>query len=154
MNPDYEKQLEAEISRELRALPELAAPPALADRILSAIAQRDRVPWYRRSWVSWPPALQVASFAALMVVFGGLCLASWQLAQSGTAAAAAHRVGEYCSWFNVIANTLAALTNAAILAVKKLGPGFLAAGLFLAGMGYALCVGLGTVYFRLGFAKR
>jgi hypothetical protein len=154
MNPDYEKQLEAEISRELKALPELAAPPALAGRILTAIEQRHRVSWYRRSWVTWPPALQAASFAVLAALFAGLCLESWQLAQSGTAAAAAHRVGEYCSWFNVLANTLAALTNAAILAVKKLGPGFMAAGLLLAGMGYALCVGLGTVYFRLGFAKR
>ena len=58
MNPDYDKQLEAAISRELKALPELAAPAALASRVMAAIEQRARVPWYRRSWQTWPVALR------------------------------------------------------------------------------------------------
>jgi hypothetical protein len=38
--------------------------------------------------------------------------------------------------------------------VKKLGTGFIVTCLVAAGIGYAMCVGLGTVYFRLAFAKR
>jgi hypothetical protein len=154
MNPDYEKQLEAEIGRELKALPELTAPDALVNRVLRTLEQRARLPWYRRSWQTWPVAWQAASFAMLLALFGGLCLGGWELSQTGTATFALHRAGEWFSGLNVITNTLNALAGAAVLIVKKLGTGFIAAALVFAGLGYALCVGLGTVYFRLAFAKR
>ena len=41
-----------------------------------------------------------------------------------------------------------------VLVVKKLGTGFIVTCLVAMGIGYAMCVGLGTVYFRLAFAKR
>jgi hypothetical protein len=154
MNPDYEKQLEAEISRELKALPELAAPPVLAGRVLRVIEQRARLPWYRRSWATWPAALQAASFAVLVILFGGLCLAGWHLSQTSSITLALHRMETCLSGLDVMVNTFSALANAAVLMVKKLGAGFLVSALVLIGLGYALCIGLGTVYFRLGFAKR
>jgi hypothetical protein len=51
-------------------------------------------------------------------------------------------------------NTFGVLVNAALLAAKKLGTGFIVACLVAVGLGYALCVGLGTVYFRLALAKQ
>ena len=154
MNPDYEKRLEAEISRELKALPELAAPPALAGRVMAAIGQRARVPWHRRSWQTWPAALQASSLVVLLALFGGLCLGGWELSQTGIATLALHRVGAWLSGFNVIGNTLNVLANAALFAVKKLGTGVIVACLVVVGLAYAMCVGLGTVCFRLAFAKR
>ena len=154
MNPDYDKQLEAAISRELKALPELAAPGALANRVMAAIGQRARVSWYRRSWQTWPVALQAAALVVMLALFGGLCLGGWQLSQIGTATLALHRVGEWFSGLNVIGNTFSVLVNAAVLVAKKLGTGFIVACLVAAGTGYAMCIGLGTVYFRLAFAKR
>ena len=154
MNPDYDKQLEAAISRELKALPELAAPVALASRVMAAIEQRARVPWYRRSWQTWPAALQAASLVVLLVLFGGLCYGGWELAQTGTATLALHRAGEWFSGLSVIGNTFNVLVNAAVLAVKKLGTGVIVACLVAVGIGYAMCIGVGTVYFRLAFAKR
>jgi hypothetical protein len=154
MNPDYDKQLEAAISRELKALPELSAPTALASRVMAAIEQRARVPWYRRSWQTWPAALQAASLAVLLALFGGLCLGGWQLSQTGTATLALHRAGEWFSGLGVIGNTFNVLVNAAVLVVKKLGTGFIVACLVTVGTGYAMCIGVGTVYYRLAFAKR
>ena len=154
MNPDYDQRLEAEISRELKTLPELTAPPALANRVLAALVQRARIPWYRRSWQTWPPALQAASLAVLLGLFGGLCLAGWELSQTGAVTLALHQAGEWFSGLNLIADTFNVLMNAVALVLKKLGTGFIVTGLILVGMGYALCVGLGTVYFRLAFAKR
>ena len=154
MNPDYDKQLEAAISRELKALPELTAPGALANRVMAAIGQRARVPWYRRSWQTWPVALQAASLVVLLVLFGGLCLGGWQLSQAETTTLALHRVGEWFSGLSMIQNTFNVLVNAGVLVVKKLGTGFIVACLVAVGTGYAMCVGLGTVYFRLAFAKR
>jgi hypothetical protein len=154
MNSDYDKQLEAAISRELKALPELAAPGALANRVMAVIGQRARVPWYRRSWQTWPGALQAASLVVLLALFGGLCLGGWQLSQTETVSFALHRVGEWFSGLTVIGNTFHVLVNAVLLAVKKLGTGFIVTGLVIVCLGYAMCVGLGTVYFRLAFAKR
>ena len=154
MNPDYDKQLEAAISRELKALPELSAPTALASRMMAAIEQRARVPWYRRSWQTWPAALQAASRVVLLALFGGLCLGGWQLSQTGTATLALHRAGEWFSGLGVIGNIFNALANAAVLVVKKLGTGFIVACLVVMGTGYAMCIGAGTVYYRLAFSKR
>jgi len=154
MNPDHDKQLEAAISRELKALPDLAAPGALANRVMAAIGQRARVPWYSRSWQTWPAALQASSLVVLLALFGGLCLGGWQLSQTGTATLALHRVGEWFSGVNVIGNTFNVLAGAAVLVAKKLGTGFIVACLVALGTGYAVCIGLGTVYFRLAFAKR
>jgi hypothetical protein len=154
MNPDYDKQLEAAISRELKALPELAAPTALASRVMAAIEQRTRVPWYRRSWQTWPVALQAASLVVLLTLFGGLCYGGWELSQAEATTLALHRVGGWFSGLNVIGNTFNVLLNAAVVVVKKLGTGFIVTGLIIVCLGYALCVGLGTVYYRLAFAKR
>jgi hypothetical protein len=154
MNPDYDKQLEAAISRELKALPELAAPGVLANRVMAALEQRVRVPWYRRSWQMWPMVLQAAVLVVLLALFGGLCLAGWELSQAEATTFALHRVGEWFSGLSMIENTFNVLESAAVLVVKKLGTGFIVTCLVAAGIGYAMCVGLGTVYFRLAFAKR
>jgi hypothetical protein len=154
MNPDYNKQLEAAISRELKALPELTAPAVLANRVMAALEQRARVPWYRHSWQMWPVALQAAALFVLLVLFGGLCVAGWELSQAEATTLALHRVGEWFSGLSMIENTFKVLVSAAVLVVKKLGTGFIVTCLVAAGIGYAMCVGLGTVYFRLAFAKR
>jgi len=72
MNSDYEKRLEAEIDRELKALPELRAPTTLLVRVRSAVAQRAAVPWYRQSWQMWPMIWRVTAMAVLLASFGGL----------------------------------------------------------------------------------
>ncbi len=154
MNPDYDKQLEAAINRELKTLPELTAPSALANRVMAAIGQSARVPWYRRSWQMWPAAWQAASLVVLLALFGGLCLGGWQLSQAEVTTFALHRVAEWFYGLNVIGNTFSALINAAVLVAKKLGTGFIVACLVAMGTGYAMCIGLGTVYYRLAFAKR
>jgi len=154
MNPDYDKQLDATISRELKALPELAAPGVLANRVMAALGQRARLPWYRRSWQMWPVNLQAVSLVVLLALFGGLCLAGWELSQAEATTFALHRVGEWFSGLSMIENTFNVLESAAVLVVKKLGTGFIVTCLVAAGIGYAMCVGLGTVYFRLAFAKR
>lgn len=154
MNAEYDKRLEAEISRELKALPELAAPGTLVNRVMAALEQRATVPWYHRSWQTWPAALQTASLIVLLALFGGLCLAGWELSQAKALTQALHRAGEWVSRLNLIGNTLNVLGSAALLAVKKLGTGVIVACLAAVGLGYALCVGLGTVYFRLAFAAR
>ena len=67
---------------------------------------------------------------------------------------AAHRVGQWFSGLNTIGSLLNILAGSVALVVKKLGTSFIIACLVAAGLGYAMFMGLGTVYFRLAFAKR
>ena len=154
MNLDNDSQLELEISRELKALPELTAPASVANRVLAAIELRLNVPWYRRSWVTWPLALRMASLVAMLAMFGGLCLAGWEVSRTETIMSATHRAGQWFSELNTIGSVLNILAGSAALVVKKLGTTFIVACLVAAGLGYAIFLGLGTVYFRLAFAKR
>jgi hypothetical protein len=154
MNSEHDNRLEAVISRELKGLPELAAPDSLAARVMAVIEQEANVPWYRRSWQSWSAGIRATSFAALLVLFGGLCFGGWELSHAEAATAALHRAGEWLSGLNTIGNTLAVLANSTVLIIKKLGTGFMIGCLLSMSLAYAMCVGLGTMCVRLAFTKR
>jgi len=154
MNSNHDQQLESAIRRELKALPELTAPSAVASRVMAAIERQQQLAWYRRSWTTWPTGVQLASLTAMLMMFGGLCFAGWELSHGQTIAQAGHRLGQWFSGLNAITGMLGVLAESIVLVVKKLGTTFIIACLVAAGMGYALFLGLGTVYFRLAFGKR
>ena len=154
MNSNDHRPLERAIHHELKALPELTAPAAVANRVMAAIERRRNVPWYRRSWETWPVALRVTSLAAMLALFGGLCLAGWELSRAETVQQMTQRVGQWFSGLDSLQSILSILINSAVLVVKKLGTPFIIACLVSAGLGYAMFLALGTVYFRLAFSKR
>jgi hypothetical protein len=154
MNPNDEHELAAAISRELKALPALAAPATLANRVMGAIESRLRVPWYCRSWETWPVALRAASFLILVALFSGLCFAGWQLSRTEMFLHAMHQTGLWLTRFDLVGSTLGVLLNSVLLMMKKLGTPFIVIGLTAGALGYAAFVSLGTVYFRLAFPKR
>lgn len=154
MNANHDSELETRMDRELKSLPLLSAPTTLAPRVLAAIGSRTAAPWYRRAWPTWPLALQAVSMAVLLAAFAAICVASWQVVQTPVVVSAASEAAGWISSLSAIWKAAGALVDAVILAFKSLGvwvfAGCLAALLF----GYATCVGLGTVYFRLAFARR
>jgi hypothetical protein len=154
MKPEYDEELEAVIDRELKGLPELPAPDTLASRVMLAIESRAKVAWYRQPWQMWPAALRMGSLVLLLALFGGLCFAGWRLAQSEAFIGATHQLGRWLSGVSALGNTLSVLLGAMVLAVKQLGTGFLIAALTAVAVGYALCLGLGTVCVRIAFARR
>jgi len=67
--------LERQINRELRALPTPRAPRTLLPRIMAAVEESARRPWYSRAWLEWPMSMQLASAVLLIgVVAGGSVL--------------------------------------------------------------------------------
>src|SRR5689334_2687565 len=152
MNFDYEKRLETAVDRELKQLPELLAPHTLVLRVMKAIEARLGLPWYRQSWQMWSLALRTVSLVILATLFAGLCFGSWKLTHVESVAAATGSVSHWFGGFGVIWHAAAALISALIVAVKQLGTGFLVAIFAALALGYALCVGLGTVYLRVGLA--
>jgi uncharacterized BrkB/YihY/UPF0761 family membrane protein len=154
MKPEFDKQLEAEIDRELKSLPELPAPPTLATRVMSAIERRANRAWYRQPWQEWPAALRMVSLVILLALFGGLCVAGCRLAQGEAFIATTHQLGRCLSGLGTLGNAAGVLLGAVVLAVKQLGTAIIVAALAAVAVGYAICLGLGTVCVRLAFAHR
>jgi hypothetical protein len=154
MNPEFENHLAAKVQQELNALGELSAPPALAGRILRTIEQRAATPWYRSGWQNWPLALQGASLAVLLALFGGLCFGVSQLSHAAQVSPAGQQAGEWFAGIGMLWKTAEVLASAVGTAVRQLGTGVLiGCGLALLAA-YAACVGLGTACVRLALARR
>ena len=149
-----EKQLETEIDRELKALRELPAPDTLLPRVMAALESRAEQPAYRCGWQSWPVPLRSLSLALSLALIATLCFGLWKLPQTEAYAAASRQVAGRFWGLDTAWATAGALLNAIPLALKQLGVWPIAAGLLVVGMAWAACLGLGTFYVRMAFAKR
>src|SRR5690349_15339410 len=127
MNSDYHKKLELEIDRELKALPELVAPASLSRRVLDSILKQQALPWYQQSWLHWPMPLRWLAISFLSLLFGALCLASWQLTRAAGISAALQELGELFSGLNTLWNLIGVLLGAVVVVAKHLGTGFIIA---------------------------
>jgi hypothetical protein len=154
MTPEYHNQLEADIDRELKGLPELQAPPTLALRVMAAIEQRAALPWYRKSWQLWPMPIRLAFGVASLALVAAVCYGLWVLPQTGGFTTATHYLASCFSWVAVLWNVVTAILTSLVLAAKGLGTGFLVGCVLLFAFAWALCLGLGTAYFRLAYARR
>ena len=154
MKTDYEKQLETAIDRELKALPELSAPKTLLPRVLASIQRQQRAPWYHQSWLQWPVPARVTVFALLAALFGGLCFGAWQVGQGDSLSAVVQPASGLLRGALTLWHAAVVLLESLILAVRSLGTWFLAGCLAIIMIGYASCLGLGSLWLRLAFAKR
>ena len=154
MNSEYEKKLELQIDRALRQLPDLQAPGSLARQVLSAIEHQRALSWYNQPWQNWPLVLRITALTLLSIMFGGLCVASWQLTRAAGVSAAFQEVAGVFSGFATVWNILNVLLGAVLVVFKHFGTGFMIGCVAIAGLGYALCLGLGTAWVRLAFARR
>ena len=98
--------------------------------------------------------LRVTALVLLSVMFGGLCFACWRLTRAAGYAAAMQEVGGLFSGVTTVWNIINVLAGAFVLVVKSLGTGFMIGCAAIAALGYVLCVGLGTAWVRLAFARR
>ena len=154
MDPKYEQRLEAEIDRQLKALPELVAPPSLASRVMAALARQANLPWYRQSWLAWPVPVRMFALVISLTLFGVLCYAGWEFSQLPAFAVINGKLNTLFSGLSSIWNTVSVLLQALLLAIKHLGNWFIFGSLAAVALAYGMCVGLGSVYLRVAFAKR
>ena len=154
MSLDYEKKLEVEVDRELKGLPEIAAPATLIARVMASIELRKALPWFRRAWHTWPGSLQGLFLIAMLALFGGICFGGWEASHTATFGLAVHKVGGWFSGLGAIYTALNALAGAGIALIKQINSAVLVGLLCAAGLGYSLFLALGTMYVRLAFAKR
>ncbi len=98
--------------------------------------------------------LRVVSLVVLVAISGTICFASWKLTQAESFLAVIHQVNGWFAGANSLWNALNAVLGVGLMLIKKLGTGFIIATLLAVAMGYAMCIGLGTVYVRLAFGRR
>jgi hypothetical protein len=155
MRDDYEKQLEAAVRRELDALPELAAPAGLGERVLRRIQQQAApAPWYRRAWPAWPVALRVTSLCMLIAGFAAISVAVLQIPHTGLFASVSSSLSDMLDRLAVIGRTFDVVVNSLKLALGGLSALHVAVLAMVGAVCYAVCVGVGTVYYRLAFVQR
>jgi hypothetical protein len=63
--------LEKLVGEELQALPAPRAPLTLLPRVMAAVQELARKPWYARAWFTWPLGWQVVTVAMLVVLTAG-----------------------------------------------------------------------------------
>jgi hypothetical protein len=150
MNPEYDNQLESEIDRQLKDLPELAAPSNLIRRTMTAI-ERPAAPWHARPWSAWPAGLRTAY---LVVTIGAVAGAFTVLRELGPrlfgplgGRLADWRAGAECLW-----NAIGAVAGAVTVIVNHFGKGVVLPCLLVVVLSYAACVGFGTVFVRLALS--
>lgn len=148
-----DKDLENEIDRQLKALPELTAPDGLVERVMATLEAQEKLPWFQRSWQTWPGGMRWSFLLSLMVLFGGLCYAGWEVSHFTSATIGKKFAAEFLS-LGTIWNALNAVINAGLLAFQQLGTGFLAGLCVAIGLGYAMFLSLGALYVRIAFAER
>lgn len=154
MSSDYQKQLEEQIHRELRDLPELSAPETLMSRVMAVVESREVLPWYRQPWIQWPVVPRAAALAGLLGLFALVTFVFWKISVAEVLPAVHQITTRSASGFEMVWNTLNALLEAGMLVAKHLGTGFLIACLVVSAFSYLACIGLGTMVARFAFARR
>lgn len=137
------------LGQELGRLPDRRAPESLIPRVMAAIRERERLPWYRRSFTAWPGWVRGMVMAVLV---GLLAVSTWGLAQGMWGVSLAERFPEWAGWTTVVGALWSAansLAGAVAVVLRQAGGWVLGASLLLAGTMYLSCVGLGTAAFRL-----
>ena len=147
---NWEETLDAE----LKLLPDLPAPDTLIPRVMAALAAEACLPWYRRTWWTWPLAARVLSVAVLSALWGSLAWVAWHTGDNHVLAGAGDQVGGWLAPFRPAWTVLNSVVNALALVLRQGGSWLLFGAVAFAVIMYLSCVGLGTVFYRVAIKNR
>jgi hypothetical protein len=148
VNPEDQQKLEASIHRVLRGLPDRRAPAGLEARVLAALSRRAALPWWRKSFAHWPPAVRAlfvlgAGVAAALVVAGVFVLGR----SPGANEVAAGFSASY-SWLVIARDVVAAGTARVRLFAASIPPLWLYGGAAALALCYASVAAAGAATYR------
>lgn len=149
MRPDPESELELTIDRALRRLPERQAPLTLMPRVRARLAERARLPWWRKSYAFWPWPARLAYLAASTGLAALLLYFTWGLSAGASLASLTDEVGVVVARVDALGNAAAVLAGAAVSLGRAASPWVWWAGVGMVGMCYLTTLALGTFCYRL-----
>jgi hypothetical protein len=145
MESREQNDLEKFIHAQLQKLPDREAPESLVGNVLSAIAARKKLPWWKQSFNFWPRQGQCLLFAALVLVFGAVIYGTGRAADTVSLPDVSGRLSSY-AW---IGRTARAIGESLVLAVSGLHWQWLAAIALVFILLYAACLAAGFALFRV-----
>jgi len=148
----YPADLDVLVDRQLKQLPLPRAPQTLLPRVLAAVEQWTRRPWYERAWFTWPVGWQIASLAVLAVlVAGGAVLLTGVRAAAGETVS--RLVPGVLSEVADTANRVDATMNAGRVVWRVLLEPLAAYAFALVVLMCLACAAFGTVLNRIAFGR-
>jgi len=154
MNPEHQEHLEREIDRALKALPDITAPEHLLGRVLARIEVGAAKPWYQRAWSDWPAGARFSSLVLLSVAFAGLCYLFWKAPEIQFLQPLLAKLRSLAGIADAIWSVVGTFLSLLTMAFRRLGTGVLIGCAALVFLGYALFLGLGSVFFRAALVRR
>ncbi len=148
------QSLEERIHQTLRALPEQTAPVTLEQRVLAALARRAALPWWRRSYVQWPLAVQAAFLLISVATLGALIDLGMLAGRSEAVAALADAVTRRFEWVGVVRWLGSALAQAGGSVANAIPPLWIYAVLAVLAICYAALLSVGAVAYRAFLPRR
>ncbi len=144
MDTPEQRELEKFIDQQLKKLPEQDAPENLVANVLAAIAAREKLPWWKQPFTSWPRNTQALLFAALALVFAGVVYLVRPAEVIG-----ANAIGESVSSFAWIGRALETIANCTLVVLRLLPWQWLVAFAVVCLAMYAACVATGFALYRV-----
>jgi hypothetical protein len=151
MKPEFDPQLEAILDAELKKLPPIPAPPSLLSNVMSAIAARDRLPWWQRAWWDWPLVAK-AAFLLIALAIAGAFSGGGAVLDEGVANYSQHVAGRFGP-LTGLWETVLTILNVLWSLVEKIGRPVLLYAATAICLLYLSCLGLGTVCVRYALKR-
>lgn len=149
MTHEPDPSLESLIHRKLKGLPEMDAPAGLVPSVLAKIQARAEKRWWQGAWWTWPIAARLAAIALLLGIMAGIAVILPQLSFELS-----------IPWldraFNLIAQIFdlgVTLLDSAFLVLGSINAFLLWGVAAVVAITYVGFIGLGTLLYRLSFAK-
>lgn len=153
MTPEEQQKLERLIHRTLRELPTRSAPPSLESRVQAELARRAALPWWRKSFLSWPlPARAVFVVACGALVKLVLMATGWASAGVSTAQVKSTFASEL-QWAKTGTNLFNSATDLTATLLGSIPPLWLYGGIATIVALYVALFGLGAAAYRTLYAS-
>lgn len=148
------QNLEELIHRELAKLPERQAPPSLVPRVLARIQAQEQRRWWQRPWSSWPRRWQLAFLPVVGSCAAGAVLVLFFLESLGVGQWSFEPVWKTASFISGLWDVLSALGSAVLILARSAAPNWFWGLACLPVLLYLVCIGLGTLCFRVAVSRR
>jgi hypothetical protein len=147
MSSEHQDKLEKLVDRALRSQPLERAPRTLEGRVFAEIERRATLPWWHKSFSSWPIAARLAFLVASVgFVKLGLHAAIWLVSPFHTTTSPLDLPPEM-SWIQTVVAVLA-------ITFRSLPPTWLYGAVALLAISYAALFGIGATVYRTFHAAR
>lgn len=154
MDNTPQETLEQLIHRELSKLPERRAPETLIPRVFEQIQARQRKHWWRKPWTEWPTRIQMASLPIMFALAVGAVAGFRVIGLALLGEPNLQMAPGVLTLFAAAWEVVAAMGNAMLVLSRAVTHEWLLLGLFLPLTMYLVCVGLGTLCYRVAVQRK